>query len=133
MMTIPLWRNFSNCTLMVGTCYVFIQNMYICRLSEFDYNLCWLMLYLYPDSGKKKTAVVQWFVRMCEIPQNKRKLLGRDPHPQEVFFYQDRSYENEVEGETILAAVQVQAHIFMTVNVHHISTINKIVYACVVV
>uniref|UniRef100_A0A8C2KXK2 Origin recognition complex subunit 1 n=1 Tax=Cyprinus carpio TaxID=7962 RepID=A0A8C2KXK2_CYPCA len=25
------------------------------------------------DSGKKKTAVVQWFVRMCEVPQNKRK------------------------------------------------------------
>uniref|UniRef100_A0A8C0YA24 Origin recognition complex subunit 1 n=2 Tax=Cyprinus carpio TaxID=7962 RepID=A0A8C0YA24_CYPCA len=58
------------------------------------------------DSGKKKTAVVQWFVRMCEVPQNKRKLLGRDPHPQEIFFYQDRSCDNEVDGETILGAVQ---------------------------
>uniref|UniRef100_A0A672K1L2 Origin recognition complex subunit 1 n=1 Tax=Sinocyclocheilus grahami TaxID=75366 RepID=A0A672K1L2_SINGR len=61
---------------------------------------------LYTD-GKKKTAVVQWFVRMCEVPHNKRKLLGRDPHPQEIFFYQDRSCDNEVDGETILGAVQV--------------------------
>uniref|UniRef100_A0A673MBY2 Origin recognition complex subunit 1 n=1 Tax=Sinocyclocheilus rhinocerous TaxID=307959 RepID=A0A673MBY2_9TELE len=61
---------------------------------------------LYTD-GKKKSAVVQWFVRMCEVPQNKRKLLGRDPHPQEIFLYQDRSCDNEVDGETILGAVQV--------------------------
>uniref|UniRef100_A0A8C1A3H4 Origin recognition complex subunit 1 n=1 Tax=Cyprinus carpio carpio TaxID=630221 RepID=A0A8C1A3H4_CYPCA len=66
------------------------------------------LLKLYTDdSGKKKTAVLQWFVRMCEVPQNKRKLLGRDPHPQEIFFYQDRSCDNEVDGETILGAVQV--------------------------
>uniref|UniRef100_A0A9J7Z0V7 Origin recognition complex subunit 1 n=1 Tax=Cyprinus carpio carpio TaxID=630221 RepID=A0A9J7Z0V7_CYPCA len=64
------------------------------------------LLKLYTD-GKKKTAVLQWFVRMCEVPQNKRKLLGRDPHPQEIFFYQDRSCDNEVDGETILGAVQV--------------------------
>ncbi|XP_043098718.1 origin recognition complex subunit 1 isoform X2 [Puntigrus tetrazona] len=60
------------------------------------------------DSGKKKTAVVQWFVRMCEVPQNKRKLLGREPHPQEIFFYRDRSCDNEVDGETILGAVQIE-------------------------
>ncbi|XP_016389856.1 origin recognition complex subunit 1-like [Sinocyclocheilus rhinocerous] len=67
------------------------------------------LLKLYTDdSGKKKTAVVQWFVRMCEVPQNKRKLLGRDPHPQEIFFYQDRSCDNEVDGETILGAVQIE-------------------------
>uniref|UniRef100_A0A672N946 Origin recognition complex subunit 1 n=1 Tax=Sinocyclocheilus grahami TaxID=75366 RepID=A0A672N946_SINGR len=66
------------------------------------------LLKLYTDdSGKKKTAVVQWFVRMCEVPQNKRKLLGRDPHPQEIFFYQDHSCDDEVDGETILGAVQV--------------------------
>ncbi|KAB5584357.1 hypothetical protein PHYPO_G00106510 [Pangasianodon hypophthalmus] len=60
------------------------------------------------DTGKQKRAVVQWFVRMCEIPQNKRKLLGRDPHPQEIFYYQDRSCENEVDAQTILATVQVK-------------------------
>ncbi|XP_060723514.1 origin recognition complex subunit 1 isoform X1 [Tachysurus vachellii] len=60
------------------------------------------------DSGKQKKAVVQWFVRMCEIPQNKRKLLGRDAHPQEIFYYQDRSCDNEVDAETILGTVQIQ-------------------------
>nr|XP_055068296.1 origin recognition complex subunit 1 isoform X1 [Misgurnus anguillicaudatus] len=60
------------------------------------------------DSGKKKTAVVQWFLRMCEVPQNKRKLLGRDPHPQEIFYYQEHSCDNEVDAETILATVQIQ-------------------------
>lgn len=57
-------------------------------------------------------AVVQWFVRMCEIPQNKRKLLGRDPHSQEVFYYQDRSCDNEVDAETILGAVQVRPEVY---------------------
>ncbi|XP_051996829.1 origin recognition complex subunit 1 [Xyrauchen texanus] len=65
-----------------------------------------LKLY-YDDTGKKKTAVVQWFVRLCEVPPNKRKLLGRDPHPQEIFYYEDRSCDNEVDAETILAAVQI--------------------------
>lgn len=66
------------------------------------------LLKLYTDeSGKMKTAVVQWFVRMYEVPQYKRKLLGRDPHPQEVFFYQDSSCDNEVDGESILAPVQI--------------------------
>uniref|UniRef100_A0A8C2JYY5 Origin recognition complex subunit 1 n=1 Tax=Cyprinus carpio TaxID=7962 RepID=A0A8C2JYY5_CYPCA len=70
------------------------------------------LLKLYTDdSGKKKTAVLQWFVRMCEVPQSKRKLLGRDPHPQEIFFYQDRSCDNEVDGETILGAVQVGIYV----------------------
>lgn len=52
-------------------------------------------------------AVVQWFVRMCEIPDSKRKLLGRDAHPQEIFYYKDRSYDNEVDAQTILGTVQV--------------------------
>ncbi|KAG9277287.1 origin recognition complex subunit 1 [Astyanax mexicanus] len=59
------------------------------------------------DTGKKKKAVVKWFVRVCEIPSNKIGLLGRDPHPQEIFYYQDSSCDNEVDAETILGAVQV--------------------------
>uniref|UniRef100_A0A8B9KPN7 Origin recognition complex subunit 1 n=1 Tax=Astyanax mexicanus TaxID=7994 RepID=A0A8B9KPN7_ASTMX len=59
-----------------------------------------------PYSSKKK-AVVKWFVRVCEIPSNKIGLLGRDPHPQEIFYYQDSSCDNEVDAETILGAVQV--------------------------
>uniref|UniRef100_W5KVJ1 Origin recognition complex subunit 1 n=1 Tax=Astyanax mexicanus TaxID=7994 RepID=W5KVJ1_ASTMX len=59
------------------------------------------------DTGKKKKAVVKWFVRVSEIPSNKIGLLGRDPHPQEIFYYQDSSCDNEVDAETILGAVQV--------------------------
>uniref|UniRef100_A0A8B9KKI4 Origin recognition complex subunit 1 n=1 Tax=Astyanax mexicanus TaxID=7994 RepID=A0A8B9KKI4_ASTMX len=51
--------------------------------------------------------MVKWFVRVCEIPSNKIGLLGRDPHPQEIFYYQDSSCDNEVDAETILGAVQV--------------------------
>uniref|UniRef100_A0A8B9KKE3 Origin recognition complex subunit 1 n=1 Tax=Astyanax mexicanus TaxID=7994 RepID=A0A8B9KKE3_ASTMX len=61
------------------------------------------------DTGKKKKAVVKWFVRVCEIPSNKIGLLGRDPHPQEIFYYQDSSCDNEVDAETILGAVQIPA------------------------
>ncbi|KAK3574715.1 hypothetical protein QTP86_015381 [Hemibagrus guttatus] len=60
------------------------------------------------DSGKQMKAVVQWFVRMCEIPHSKRKLLGRDAHPQEIFYYQDCSCDNEVDAETILGTVQIK-------------------------
>uniref|UniRef100_A0AAR2KZG7 Origin recognition complex subunit 1 n=1 Tax=Pygocentrus nattereri TaxID=42514 RepID=A0AAR2KZG7_PYGNA len=65
------------------------------------------LLKLFCDDNGNKKAEVQWFVRMCEIHQNKRKLLGRSPHPQEVFYYQDRSCDNEVDAETILGSVQV--------------------------
>uniref|UniRef100_A0A3B4DR05 Origin recognition complex subunit 1 n=2 Tax=Pygocentrus nattereri TaxID=42514 RepID=A0A3B4DR05_PYGNA len=66
------------------------------------------LLKLFCDDNGNKKAEVQWFVRMCEIHQNKRKLLGRSPHPQEVFYYQDRSCDNEVDAETILGSVQVK-------------------------
>uniref|UniRef100_A0A4W4F193 Origin recognition complex subunit 1 n=1 Tax=Electrophorus electricus TaxID=8005 RepID=A0A4W4F193_ELEEL len=69
-----------------------------------------LKLFWDVNSNQMK-AVVHWFVRMHEIAQNKRKLLGRDPHPQEVFYYQDGSCDCEVNVETILGAVQVCAHI----------------------
>uniref|UniRef100_A0AAY5F129 Origin recognition complex subunit 1 n=1 Tax=Electrophorus electricus TaxID=8005 RepID=A0AAY5F129_ELEEL len=65
-----------------------------------------LKLFWDVNSNQMK-AVVHWFVRMHEIAQNKRKLLGRDPHPQEVFYYQDGSCDCEVNVETILGAVQV--------------------------
>ncbi|TSL22053.1 Origin recognition complex subunit 1 [Bagarius yarrelli] len=67
------------------------------------------LLQLFSDeSGKEKKAVVRWFVRMCEIPQNKKKLLGRDPHPQEIFYYQDCSCDNEVDAQTILGTVMIK-------------------------
>uniref|UniRef100_A0A3Q3KFX2 Origin recognition complex subunit 1 n=1 Tax=Monopterus albus TaxID=43700 RepID=A0A3Q3KFX2_MONAL len=59
------------------------------------------------ESGKQKKAVVQWFVRVSEVPPFKLKLLGRKPHPQEIFYYQGRSCDDEVDAESILRPVQV--------------------------
>uniref|UniRef100_A0A7N8XX01 Origin recognition complex subunit 1 n=1 Tax=Mastacembelus armatus TaxID=205130 RepID=A0A7N8XX01_9TELE len=60
------------------------------------------------ESGKQKKAAVQWFVRVSEVPPNKLKLLGREPHPQEIFYYQGRSCDDEVDVESILRPVQVR-------------------------
>ena len=36
------------------------------------------------------------------------KLLGRDPHPQEVFYYEGRTCDDEIDVESILSTVQVR-------------------------
>ncbi|XP_068446113.1 origin recognition complex subunit 1 isoform X2 [Clinocottus analis] len=59
------------------------------------------------ENGKQKKAVVQWFVRVSEVPLSKRKLLGREPHPQEIFYYQGRNCDDEVDAGSILKPVQV--------------------------
>ncbi|XP_056271375.1 origin recognition complex subunit 1-like [Pseudoliparis swirei] len=59
------------------------------------------------ESGKQKKAVVQWFVRVSEVPLSKRKMLGREPHAKEIFYYQGRSCDDEVDAESILKPVQV--------------------------
>lgn len=51
---------------------------------------------------------MQWFVRLSEVPPNKLQLLGREPHPQEVFFYAGRGCDDEVDAESILRPVQVK-------------------------
>uniref|UniRef100_A0A7N6BYB2 Origin recognition complex subunit 1 n=1 Tax=Anabas testudineus TaxID=64144 RepID=A0A7N6BYB2_ANATE len=60
------------------------------------------------ESGKQKKAVVQWFVRVSEVPVSKLKLLGREPHRQEIFYYQSRSCDDEVNAESIIRPVQSQ-------------------------
>uniref|UniRef100_UPI0037E747F8 origin recognition complex subunit 1 n=1 Tax=Semicossyphus pulcher TaxID=241346 RepID=UPI0037E747F8 len=60
------------------------------------------------ESGKQKKAVVQWFVRVSEVPLSKLKLLGREPHAQEIFYYEGRSCDEEVNAESILRPVQVK-------------------------
>lgn len=52
--------------------------------------------------------MVQWFVRVSEVPVSKLKLLGREPHPQEIFYYEGRSCDDEVNAESILRPVQVR-------------------------
>uniref|UniRef100_A0A8D1IS53 Origin recognition complex subunit 1 n=1 Tax=Sus scrofa TaxID=9823 RepID=A0A8D1IS53_PIG len=54
-------------------------------------------------------ARVQWFVRFCEIPVHKQHLLGRKPDAQEIFWYDNCAYNNNVNTETIIANVRVLA------------------------
>lgn len=61
------------------------------------------------DNGEQMKAIVQWFIRVSEVPVSKRKLLGREPHPQEIFYYDSRSCDNEVAAESILGPVKVKA------------------------
>ncbi|XP_030228684.1 origin recognition complex subunit 1 isoform X2 [Gadus morhua] len=60
------------------------------------------------ESDKKKKALVQWFARVGEVPPNKLKLLGREPHPQEIFYYEGPTCEDEIDVESILNTVQVK-------------------------
>lgn len=62
--------------------------------------------------------MVQWFVRVFEVPLSKLKLLGRTPHPQEIFFYQGGNCDDEVDVESILRPVQVKSTLsFYLLNV----------------
>ncbi|NXK98605.1 ORC1 protein, partial [Formicarius rufipectus] len=65
------------------------------------------LLDLYEDGAQHKHAVVQWFCRIGEIPQNKRKLLKREVFPQEVFFEQVLGYDNDISAETIIKSIMV--------------------------
>ncbi|NWR52801.1 ORC1 protein, partial [Regulus satrapa] len=62
---------------------------------------------LYEDDAQHKRAVVQWFCRLEEIPQNKRKLLKREISAQEVFFEQVLGYDTNIAAETIIKSTMV--------------------------
>ncbi|NXH64580.1 ORC1 protein, partial [Rhabdornis inornatus] len=62
---------------------------------------------LYEDGAQHKHAVVQWFCRLEEIPQNKRKLLKREISAQEVFFDQVLGYDTDIAAETIIKSIMV--------------------------
>lgn len=62
------------------------------------------------ETGKQKKAAVQWFARVSEVPPKKLKLLGREPHPQEIFFYEGRGCDDEVDAESILRPVLVRTY-----------------------
>ncbi|XP_015211125.2 origin recognition complex subunit 1 isoform X1 [Lepisosteus oculatus] len=61
-----------------------------------------------PRERENKRAEVQWFARFSEVPSNKRKMLGRAPHPQEIFLYDVTNCDCEIDVETILGAVEVR-------------------------
>ncbi|KAM6921955.1 origin recognition complex subunit 1 [Xenentodon cancila] len=74
------------------------DNPYVARITQ-----------LFSDKDQKqKKAMVRWFVRVAEVPPTKLKLLGRDPHPQEIFLLEGRNCEEEVDVESILRPVQVK-------------------------
>ncbi|XP_060685815.1 origin recognition complex subunit 1 isoform X2 [Hemiscyllium ocellatum] len=54
-----------------------------------------------------KTAVVQWFTRIEEIPKSKQKLLGREAHPREIFLYEVSNCDDCISAETLIKAVKV--------------------------
>ncbi|XP_072130757.1 origin recognition complex subunit 1 [Mobula birostris] len=54
-----------------------------------------------------KHALVQWFVRIEEIPKPKQKLLGREAHPNEIFLYEVADCDNQISAETLLKQVKV--------------------------
>ncbi|XP_059840230.1 origin recognition complex subunit 1 isoform X2 [Hypanus sabinus] len=54
-----------------------------------------------------KHALVQWFVRIEEIPKSKQKLLGREAHPNEIFLYEVADCDNLIGAETLLKQVKV--------------------------
>ncbi|KAM9478247.1 origin recognition complex subunit 1 isoform 6-T6 [Salvelinus alpinus] len=67
-----------------------------------------LLKFFSDESHKQKKALVQWFLRLSEVPQNKKLLLGRSPHPQEIFYYLGRACDDEINVESILGTVHVQ-------------------------
>lgn len=63
--------------------------------------------------AQHKRAVVQWFCRLEEIPQNKRRLLKRDISAQEVFFDQVLGYDTDIAAETIIKSIMVCTATFL--------------------
>ncbi|XP_036611341.1 origin recognition complex subunit 1 [Trichosurus vulpecula] len=77
------------------------DNPYIAKLIKLSRDVSSL------ESEPNSHAVVQWFIRLSEIPVSKRKLLGREAAEQEIFWYDDPP--RDVRVESILGPVQVVA------------------------
>ncbi|XP_078417230.1 origin recognition complex subunit 1 [Cetorhinus maximus] len=68
------------------------------------------LLKLFEDGTQQhltKSAVVQWFARIDEIPKTKQKLLGREAHPKEIFLYEVPDCDDHISAETLIKAVKV--------------------------
>ncbi|XP_072919103.1 origin recognition complex subunit 1 [Hemitrygon akajei] len=68
------------------------------------------LLKLFEEGARQpptKHALVQWFVRIEEIPKSKQKLLGREAHPNEIFLYEVADCDNQIGAETLLKQVKV--------------------------
>ncbi|XP_054428366.1 origin recognition complex subunit 1 [Pteronotus mesoamericanus] len=77
------------------------ENPYVAKLIE-----------LFEDDSEphfKKRARVQWFIRFCEIPVGRQRLLGRKPDAQEIFWYDYPACDSNIDAETIIGPVRVVA------------------------
>lgn len=102
MKTTRTWPKWSNCSVTVS---LFSDGRFAPLVLEDSTLNIWSRCV--SESGTQKKAVVQWFARVSEVPLSKLKLLGREPHPQEIFYYEGRSCDDEVNAESILRPVQV--------------------------
>ncbi|XP_027693935.1 origin recognition complex subunit 1 isoform X2 [Vombatus ursinus] len=76
------------------------DNPYIAKLIKLSRDVS-------GESEPNSHAVVQWFIRLSEIPISKRKRLGREAAKQEIFWYSDPP--RDIRVESILGPVQVVA------------------------
>lgn len=102
MKTILTWPECCDFSAMVSLSDVRLQFAWRFHLAQHLFLCC------VSESGKQKKVVVQWFVRVSEIPAGKLKLLGRQPHPQEIFYYECCNCDDEVDVGSILRPVQVR-------------------------
>ncbi|XP_068949098.1 origin recognition complex subunit 1-like [Petaurus breviceps papuanus] len=77
------------------------DNPYIAKLIQLSRDVSSL------EPEPSSHAVVQWFIRLSEIPLSKHKLLGREAAPQEIFWYDDPP--RDISIKNILGPVQVVA------------------------
>ncbi|XP_055497725.1 origin recognition complex subunit 1 isoform X4 [Leucoraja erinacea] len=96
-----------------GTSFIYcikIKDFVLIKRDDEDRPYVAKLLKLYEDGTQQpptKQAIVQWFIRIEEIPKTKQKLLGREAHPNEIFLCEASNYENQINVETILKHVKV--------------------------
>lgn len=96
-----------------GTSFIYcikIEDFVLIKRDDEDRPYVAKLLKLYEDGTQQpptKQAIVQWFIRIEEIPKTKQKLLGREAHPNEIFLCEASNYENQINVETILKHVKV--------------------------
>ncbi|XP_032884505.1 origin recognition complex subunit 1 isoform X8 [Amblyraja radiata] len=96
-----------------GTSFIYcikIEDFVLIKRDDEDRPYVAKLLKLYEDGTQQpptKQAIVQWFIRIEEIPKTKQKLLGREAHPNEIFLCEASNYDNQINVETILKHVKV--------------------------
>ncbi|XP_067893230.1 origin recognition complex subunit 1 [Heterodontus francisci] len=110
---LPIWDYESIQVECEGTSirhYINVGDFVLIKSDDEDQPYVAKLLKLYEDGAQQhptKSAVVQWFARIEEIPKIKQKLLGREAHPKEVFLYEVPDCDDHISAETLLKAIKV--------------------------